>query len=209
MNRRTLIKLLGFRAGAVVGSKILHLPGFADLAAASDPGRRADFPVTDPCHLRFTVEDPLKGTTTRIKMGIARKGRSIIRDLDLDSVCSVDQKGEITYSSFEKWLIARAKAVHESRYFYQLFNGETKENISCACEITNGLVENIEPSKNLMEPNRLKERVGNALSLCEKFYLGCKPIIDKTIVEPMNGPTRLQIKNTIRHNLAALRGLSV
>jgi hypothetical protein len=59
-----------------------------------------------------------------------------------------------------------------------------------------------------MDPNRLKERVGEAMSLCEKFYLGCKPIINKTIVEPMNGSLRLQIKNAIRHNIAALRGLS-
>ena len=168
MNRRTLIKFLCFGAGAVIGSKILYLPGFDNLAAASDIVRRPDFPVTDPCHLMFTIEDPVKGTT-HIKMGIARKGKTVIRDLDLDSVCvrSVDQRNEITYSSFEKWLMAKAKVAQESRYFYQLYNVKTKEGFACACEITNGLVENIAPTENLMEPDGLTQRVGDALILCE------------------------------------------
>jgi hypothetical protein len=210
MNRRTLIKILFFGAGAVIGSKILHLPGFDNLAAASQTGRRADPPVTDPCHLMFTIEDPIKGTT-RIKMGIAREGKTVIRDLDLDSVCvrSVDQKNEITYSSFEKWLMAKAKVPQESRFFYQLYNVNTKEGFTRTCDITDGLVENIAPTDNLMDPDGLTQRVGNALILCEQFYLGFKTVIDKTIVEPMNGPTRLETKNTIRHNIAALRGLSV
>ena len=88
MNRRTLIKILCFGAGAVIGSKILHLPGFDNLAAASEIVTTGRPPVTDPCHLMFTIEDPIKGTT-RIQMGIARKGKTIIRDLDLDSVCSL------------------------------------------------------------------------------------------------------------------------
>ena len=41
-----------------------------------------------------------------------------------------------------------------------------------------------------MEPDSLTQRVGNALILCEAVYLGFKTAIDKTIVEPMNGPTR-------------------
>jgi hypothetical protein len=105
--------------------------------------------------------------------------------------------------------MAKAKVPQESRTFYQLYNVKTKEGFTRTCDITNGLVENIAPTENLMDPDGLTQRVGNALSLCEHFYLGFKTVVDKTIVEPMNGPTRLQIKNTIRHNLAALRGLSV
>ena len=76
-----LIKILFFGAGAVVGSKILNLPGLDNLAAAREIVRRGEFPVTHPCNLMFIIEDPLKGTT-RIKMGIARKGETVIRDLD-------------------------------------------------------------------------------------------------------------------------------
>ena len=63
--------------------------------------------------------------------------------------------------------------------------------------------------KALMAPDGLTQRVGNALILFEQFYLGFKTAIGKTIVEPMNGPEHIRIKNTIRHNIAALRRLSV
>ena len=130
MNRRTLMKILCSGAGAVIGSKILHLPGFDNLAAASDIVRRQDFPVTDPCHLTFTIEKPLQGDNPHTD-GNCQKGNTIIRDLDLDSVCvrSVDQKDEITYSSFEKRLMAKAEVAQESRYFYQLYNANNQRRL--------------------------------------------------------------------------------
>jgi uncharacterized protein (DUF4415 family) len=112
------------------------------------------------------------------------------------------------HSSFERWLITKAKEANESRTFYQLYNATTKEGLACACEMTNGLVKNIAPIENLMEPDSLTQRVGEALILCEQIYLGFKTTIVKSIAEPRNGPTRRQIKNTIRHNIAALRGVS-
>jgi len=207
INRRSLIKLLFFGAGALAGAKILHLPGFNTLAAASDIMHRACYPITGPCHLFFTV-DELKWEKI-IKVGIARKGKDLIRDMDLDSVCLAGQGREITYSSFERWMIAKRKAANESRAFYQLYNVKTKESVTCSCEVNNDRVENVAPAENLMDIDSLTMNAGNSLILCEKTYLGFKSTIKKTMVEPMNGPTRLEAKNIIRRNIAALRGLSV